>query len=62
MWSYLFPLQHVMKACLSCYFLDKTFGESSKWENSLSQGILGDLTKKERLVFEVICSFVQPDS
>lgn len=52
----------MMKACLSCYFLDKTFGESSQWENSLSQGILGDLTEKECLVFAVICSFVQPNS
>lgn len=60
--NYLFPLQHMMKACLSCYFLYKTFGESSQWENSLSQGILGDLTEKECLVFEVICSFVQPGS
>lgn len=60
--DYLFPLQHMMKACLSCYFLYKTFGESSQRENSLAQGILGDLTEKECLVFEVICSFVQPDS
>lgn len=59
--NYLLSLQHMLKTCLSSYFLHKIFGESSQWENSLSQGILGDLTEKKCLVFEVICSFVQPD-
>lgn len=60
--NYLLPLQHMIKACFCCNLLYKIFGESSQWENSLSQCILGDLTEKEGLVFEVICSFVQPDS
>lgn len=57
---YLFPLQHMVKARLSSNFFDKIFGESGQWEHGLSQGILGDLTEEEGLVFEVICSSVQP--
>lgn len=60
--GYLFPLQHMVKARLSSNFLDKLFGESGQWEHGLSQGILGDLTEEEGLIFEVICSFVQPHS
>lgn len=62
MCGYLFPLQHMVKPCLSSNLFYKLFGESSQREHGLSQGVLGDLTEEEGLVFEEICSFVQPHS
>lgn len=50
----------MVKPCLSSNLFDKVFGESGQWEHGLLQGILGDLTEEEGLVFELICSFVQP--
>lgn len=60
MFDYLFPLQHMVKTCLSSNFFDKPFREPSQREDALTQGILGDLTQEEGLVFEVICPLVQP--
>lgn len=60
MYGYLFPLQHMVKPRLSRNFSHKLFGESGQWEHGLAQGILGDLTEEECLVFEVIGPFVQP--
>lgn len=58
--GYLFPLQHVVKPGLSGNLFHKLFGESGQWEHGLSQGILGDLTEEEGLVFAEICCFEQP--
>lgn len=58
--DYLFSLQHMVKPGLSSNLFDKVFGESGQWEQGLSQGVLGDLTEEEGLVFEEICSFVHP--
>lgn len=57
--GYLFPLQYMVESSLSCNFLHKVFGKSGQWEHGLSQGVLGDLTEEEGLVFEVIRRFVQ---
>lgn len=50
----------MVKPRLGRNFSDKLFGESGQWEHGLAQGILGDLTEEEGLVFEVIGPFVQP--
>lgn len=59
---YLFLLQYMVKPSFSCNLFHKLFGESSQWEHGLSQGILRNLTQEEGLVFEAVCSLVQPHS
>ena len=60
LWRYLFLFQHMVKPSLSSNLFDKVFGESGQWEHGLPQGILGDLTEEEGLVFEKVGSFVHP--
>lgn len=48
---YLLLLKNMVKPCFSSNLFDKLLGESCKWEHGLSQGILGDLTEEEGLVF-----------